>query len=336
MIKHIKNFASTIKQAKNILIISHIGPDGDTLGSMLALKQIILSQHSDKNIETLVIGKVPEIYSFLPGIKETKTPHNIYLLKSYDVAITVDCASIDRLGDALELYKNSKYRINIDHHVTNDGFGDINIINANAASAGEIIYEIAEYFDVKIDFDMAQNLYTSILTDTGGFRFENTSPKTFKIAAALLKAGVRPDDIYKKCFESKPIQMVRLAAYVINNAVFCEDNKIAYSLVSRETMKNFDATDEHIDGISEALRQISTIEAALIFKETAKGYTKVSFRSNGIDVCKIAEFFGGGGHKLAAGCTIEKNLNDAKNEVLPILKKQIKNAENSKNIQIYN
>lgn len=335
MIKHIKNFTNKIKESKNILIISHIGPDGDTLGSMLALKQIILKNASDKNIETLVIGKVPDIYSFLPGIKDCKTPRSIYLLKSYDVAITVDCASIDRLGDAFEHYKKAKCRINIDHHITNDNFADINIILPHSSSTGEIIYEIADYFDVKIDFDMATNLYTAILTDTGGFRFENTGPKTFEIAAKLLKEGIKPDEIFKKCFESKPIQMVKLAAHAIDNAVFCENNKIAYTLISREMMKNFDATDDHLDGISEAMRQIDSVEVAMIFKETLKGTTKVSFRSNGVDVCKIAEFFGGGGHKLAAGCTIEKNLNDAQNEIVPIVKKQIKNAENSKNTKIY-
>ncbi|MFA6990186.1 MAG: bifunctional oligoribonuclease/PAP phosphatase NrnA, partial [Candidatus Gastranaerophilaceae bacterium] len=220
MIKHIKNVVNIIKQSKNILIISHIGPDGDTLGSMLALKQIILKNNPDKNIEAIVVGKVPDIYSFLPGIKECKTSRSIYLLKSYDAAITVDCASIDRLGDALDLYKQAKYKINIDHHITNDNFGEINIIVPHAAATGEIIYEIADYFDAKIDNDMATNLYTAILTDTGGFRFENTSPKTFEIAAILLKNGVKPDEIFKKCFESKPIQMVKLAAHAINNAVF--------------------------------------------------------------------------------------------------------------------
>lgn len=322
--KSLKQSLDAIKKANNIVIISHVGPDGDTLGSMLALKEIILKNNPNKLISTIVAGNVPEVYQFLPGIEETVCSDDPSLLGSYDLAITVDCAALDRTGNSIGIFRQAKNRLNIDHHVTNDGFGDINLIDGSAAATGEIIYHIAQKLEVEMTKEIAINIYTAILTDTGGFRFANTSPETFIIASKLMNAGVSPGDIYKKCYESKPIQMVKINAYAVNNAIFCEDDKIAYTLVKREDLNNYNANDDHLDGISEALRQIDSVEVSMILKETLKGYTKVSFRSNRPDVCRIAEFFGGGGHKLAAGCTIEKNLNEALNEVLPIVKKQIK------------
>jgi len=266
---------------------------------------------------------VPDMYSFLPGINSAKNPGNNQLYDRYDLAIAVDCASIERVGDALELYRNAKVTANIDHHISNNGFADINIIDTEASSTGEVIYSIAKFLNTSLTKDIAVNLFTAILTDTGGFKFENTRPETFEIAAELTRAGAVSGYIFKKCYESKPLAMVKLQAHCIDQAVLEEDNKIAYTFVSRKMLDDFKASDDHTDGISEALRQINTVEVAMVFKETAKGDTKVSFRSNRIDVCQIARFFGGGGHKLASGCTIQKNLTDSLNEVLPIVKKQI-------------
>ncbi|OGI20942.1 MAG: hypothetical protein A2287_02335 [Candidatus Melainabacteria bacterium RIFOXYA12_FULL_32_12] len=319
----INKLIEIIKKAKSLVILSHVGPDGDTLGSMLALKEILAQLGTIDKIDAIIVGKIPDLYTFLPGIAEVKNPGDKNLYQNYDLSITVDCGSIDRLGDSVDLFRNAKASANIDHHVSNTNFAQINWIEPKASSTGQILYKIIELLKVNLTKNIATNLYTAILTDTGGFKFENTKPETLQICAKLLEAGVDPTFIYKKCYESKTLSMVRLQARAVDQAVFLDDNKIAYASVTRQLLDLFGAYDDHVDGISETLRQVNTVEVALVFKETIKGDTKVSFRSNGLNVCEIARFFGGGGHKLAAGCTVQKNIPDSINEVLPIVKKQV-------------
>lgn len=319
----IDKLINAIKKSKSLIILAHIGPDGDTLGSMLALKEIIAQSGFINKIDTVIVGKKPDIYSFLPDINGVKNPGDKDLYKNYDLSIAVDCGSIDRLGDSVDLFRNAKTTVNIDHHFGNPKFADINWIEPSASSCGQILYKIIDYLGINLTKNIATNIYTAILTDTGGFKFENTLPETFEICAKLVEAGANPTYIYKKCYESKPLPMIKLLAKAIDKTVFIDNDRISYTSVSRELMESLKATDDHVDGISETLRQISTVEIAIVFKETMKGDTKVSFRSNGINVSEIARFFGGGGHKLAAGCTIEKNIPDAINEIIPIVKKQL-------------
>lgn len=319
----LNKLVEALKKSRNVVIISHTGPDGDTLGSMLALKEILLTLNTLEKIDTVAVSKIPDMYKFLPGVNLVKFQDNKDLYQSYDIVIAVDCASLDRLGDAVDLFKNAKLTINIDHHISNNNFGDINWIETNAAACGQILYKLIEYLEINITKSIATNLYTAILTDTGGFKFENAKAETFEICSKLVMAGADPVFIYKECYESKPLPMVRLQAKAVDQAVFTKNNQIAYSSISRKLLELLDATDDHVEGISEILRQINTVKVAIIFKETSKGDTKVSFRSNGVDVCEIARFFGGGGHKLAAGCTIAKNIADSINEILPMIKRQI-------------
>lgn len=312
-----------IKLAQSIVIISHVGPDGDTLGSQLALKMLIDQINPEAKVDMVVTGKIPAVYEFLPLIELTKQSDDERLYNKYDLAISVDVAAIDRLGDALELYKNARKTINIDHHRTNNGFGDINFIEADASSTGEVIFDIVEHSNINLTHDMAVCMFTAIVTDTGGFKFENTSAKTFVVASKLIEAGVKVDFVNKKCFDEKPMHMVKLHAWAVDNAVFEANNTVAYSIIKRADLERFGASDEHIDGISETLRKIQSVQVAFVAKETTKGDTKISLRSNDPDVAKISEFFGGGGHRLAAGCTIHKTPEEAVNEVLPIVIKEV-------------
>lgn len=322
-IENINKLAETIKSSKNIILLSHVGPDGDTLGSMLALREIILQLDNDKKVDAIIVGKVPDVYKFLPDINLAKLADDKTLYQSYDLAITVDCAAPDRLGDSIDLFRNAKKTANIDHHVTNPEFADINLIEPQSASTGEVVFKLAENLGITLKKEMAINLYTAILTDTGGFKFENTKPATLYTCAKLIEAGADPAYIFKQAYESKPLPMVKLLARAVDEAVLVENNRIAYTFVSRNLLESLGATDDYVDGIAESLRQINTVEVAMVLKETPKGDTKVSFRSNRIDVGEIARFFCGGGHKLAAGCTIQKSLVDTLNEVLPIVKSQI-------------
>ena len=321
----INQLIDTIKRSKNIIILTHVGPDGDTLGSMLALKEMLSQISSIEKIDSIIVGKIPDIFKFLPDINSVKTHDDNNLYQSYDLAITVDCASIDRLGDSLDLFRNAKITANIDHHISNTKFANINVIDPQASATGQVVYNLSKLLNVKITKDIATTLYTAILTDTGGFKFENTKSETFNVCANLIKAEADPVYIYKQCYESKPLAMVKLQARAIEEAIFIENNTIAYVLISRKMLESLNASDDHVDGISEALRQINTVKVALVFKETQKGATKISMRSKKLDVCEIARYFGGGGHRLAAGCTIEKPPADAVDEILPVLKKQMNN-----------
>ena len=315
--------AEKIKNAKNIVILHHVAPDGDCLGSVLALKEMISQVDDVKKLDAVITGKIPDIYRFLPGIEYLKKVNDESLYRSYDLVIAVDCACKDRLGDATELFNKARSSINIDHHISDEGFADIDWIDPKASATGEVLFDLIKPLGVKLTQDMATNLYTAMLTDTGGFKFENTKPKTFEICAQLLEAGADPVNIYNKCYESKPLAMVKLHAKAIDNAIFIENNEIVYTKITRKLLEEIDATDDHIDGITEALRQVDSVKIALVFKETLRGSTKVSFRSNGLNVCEIASFFGGGGHKLASGCLLEKNIEEAVNDVIATVRKQV-------------
>ena len=312
-----------IKKAKRIMIFHHIAPDGDSLGSALALREIIEQLDNVEILDNVITNYVPEIYKYLPDIDKLKKVDDSSLYNNYDLGISVDCASKDRLGKALELYNNAKKTICIDHHPSNKGFADINFIDTSVSAAGELIFGLIAPLNVKLDKNIATNLYTAILTDTGGFKFENTSPMTLRICADLIEAGADPVEIYKNCYEMKSLAMVKLHARVIDRAIWVDDNKIVYGVIKRTMLDELNATDDFIDGITESLRQIKGVEVAIVFKETLKKTTRVSLRSNGLDVCTIATYFGGGGHKLASGCLIEKSVDESVEDILSIVKKQI-------------
>jgi len=318
-----KEAADKIKQAKTVIIFHHVAPDGDGLGSSLALREMLLQFPNISKIDAVISGKVPDIYKFLPDVDKLIKLDDKSLHRSYDLAIALDCACKDRLGDAVELFNNARNTINIDHHISDEGFADVDVIDPDAAATGEVLYSLIEPLGAKLNDKIATSLYTAILTDTGGFKFKNTTPKTFKICSELVAAGADPVKIYSNCYESKPMAMVRLHAKAISEAVFLENNEIVYTKITRKLLNDLNATDDHIDGITETLRQVDTIKIALVFKETTRGTTKVSFRSNGMDVCEIASFFGGGGHQLAAGCLLEKKIDEAVNDVITTVRKQV-------------
>lgn len=312
-------FTETIEKAEKIVIFSHVNPDGDTLGSMLALHNVLRGEFSKDSV-MVVAGKVPDIYHFLPEIKNVKRAAEIQN-ESFDTAIAIDIAAKDRMTDGLKIFESAKTTMNIDHHKTNNGYGMVNFINADASSAGEVLFDILKELGIKISQNTAICLYTSILTDTGGFRFENTKAQTLRKAAELVDLGANPASISRFCYESKPKPMVMLQAYCLANAGFAMGEKIAYVTISNEDMRRFNAENDHTEGIVEALRQINTTEVSFVAKEIDEQTTKVSLRSKTIDVSKVASVFNGGGHTFAAGCTIKKPLIVAKNKLLEEIEK---------------
>ena len=293
-----------INNAKKILIVSHVNPDGDTLGAMCALK-LFIGKKADTLIQNLT--GAPETYNFLPEINLSKNLNNVDDI--YDLVICVDIAAIDRVVQkARWIFDNAKMTINIDHHKTNNGYAKINWIIPDASSAGEVLFNMLREQDVKITKEIAECLYVSILTDTGGFRYENTKPETLEAAAQLIKLGVDNADLAKKCYNTKPKNMIMFQAAIISKTQFMFNNRVALAAIAQEDLERFNANNEFTEGIAETLRTIKTVEVSAVLKESESQTTKVSLRSDRVDVCQIVKKFNGGGHIHAAGCTIKKPL----------------------------
>ncbi len=310
-----------IKSAKNILIISHVNPDGDTIGSMLALYHSILLNYK-KKADMLAVSKIPTVYAFLPEVSKIKQLEDIDVSRVYDLVINVDVAAIDRICDGKILFDRAKKTVNIDHHKTNIGYADVNIINGEASSTGEVLFDIFKSLGLKFDLQIAKCLYVAILTDTGAFRFDNTTPSTLRIVAELLGLGVKVVDTYKKVYETDSKCLVQFQGYCVSKAKFLNDDKIAYTTVYKKDMEKFGANDECMEGLTEKLRAIVTTEVAFVAKEIKSGYTKFSMRSKNIDVAEICSVFQGGGHKYAAGCTIKAPVDAAVKKMLEEIKKR--------------
>lgn len=321
--KQLKQFNEVVKSSKNILIISHVNPDGDTLGSMCALQLAIYNQYK-KKAEMLILSKLPKVYDFLPNIHEAKTLDMFDKSREYDLVITIDVASLDRIIDAQVLFNKAKFSVNIDHHRTNNNYGDLSFVKPDESSSGEVLYEMLKKLDWKIDLDTAKCIYTAILTDTGGFRFENTNANVFKIAAELTEMGINPKCMYKKCYESKSKGIVLFQHYCVNKAVFTKNDKIAYTTIYKRDMEKFAVGDDATDGIAEMLRAIDTTEISFVAKEVDSKTCKISMRSKSTDIAQVCSKFGGGGHKFAAGCTIKSSCEDAVKKLLAEINKETK------------
>ena len=303
-----REILNTINNSLRPLIITHINPDGDTLGCASAMKAFI-GDRADILIQIEDNFNFPSSYSFLPYVNNAKNFADIK--DEYDLIIALDIASIDRMiGKAREIFDNAKNTIAIDHHKTNKGYAKLNHIRGGISSTGEVLFDFFKKLNIKITPKMAIGLYAAILTDTGCFKYESTTPHTFEIASELSQLGIDTSQIADLCYTNKPKNLILFQNNLVSNAQFCLDDKIAYTLISEEILKRYNAKDEYTEGICETLRSIKNVEIAFVLKETQAG-VKVSIRTKELDATKIAQKFNGGGHKRAAGCTIKLKLNSA-------------------------
>ncbi len=303
-----------IDKSQKIIIFSHVNADGDTLGSNLALA-LMIEEHFKKTPDSVYVGNLPDMYKYLPFYDRFKNVEDIKE-SDYDLAIAVDVASKDRLVNAVKLYDSTKIKVNIDHHKTNNSYGDINIMEPDSACVGVILYKIFKEWNLNLNLNIAKCIYTSVMTDTGCFKYENTSPEVFNIAAELVKYGVSPCKEYRLCYETKPQNMVQFQADIVSNSKFYNDGKIAFAKVTKEDVLKYQAEDYFTEGIVEILRSSKTVEIAAILKEINDDNTKVSLRSKKVDLTPIVKKYDGGGHSFAAGCTIKKPISIAYNKLL--------------------
>ena len=296
-----------IKSSKNILITSHVNPDGDTLGSMCGMYELIKTNFKKKS-DMLIVSKLPDKYTFIPNVKLAKHIEEIDKSREYDLVINVDIAAIDRICDGKILFEKAKHTVNIDHHKTNNSYAELNFVEGDASSTSEVIYAIAKDLNWEINRDTAVCLYVGILTDTGSFRFSNTTPRAMEFAAEMLKSGINPQEMFQHCYETYTKGMALCQAYCVDKAVFLDDDKIVYTTVYKKDMEKFNTDEEFAEGLTERLRAITSTCVAFVAKEMKNGGCKISMRSKSIDVAEICGIFGGGGHKFAAGCTMKSNV----------------------------
>lgn len=319
----IELFHRKIKEAKHIAISGHINPDGDCVGACLGLCTYILDMDADKKVDIL-LEPISEKFLFLEHvdrITQEKTE------EKYDLYFSLDCSDAERLGAFRPYFEEAEYTICVDHHISNLGFGDLKIIDADASSTCEILYDIFD--ENKISFDTAQCLYLGLVHDTGVFKHSNTTRKVMEIAGVLIEKGVRPDFIIDETFYKKTYIQNQILGRALMESILLLDGKIIFSAIKQKDMEFYGIESGDLDGVIDQLRVTEGVECALFLYEKAEGQFKVSLRSNGkVDVRKIAENFGGGGHVKAAGCTVAGNVRDIVNNITPFIEQQLEQEKN--------
>ncbi|MBT3318691.1 MAG: bifunctional oligoribonuclease/PAP phosphatase NrnA [Clostridia bacterium] len=301
---------NALLSADSILIIAHTQPDGDTLGSCFALHEALCSM--GKNADICCDGLVPAKYVELFPNDIIKTPNAV--TKSYDTAIALDCADKARLGKSVKVFKKSVKTINIDHHITNDKFAKTNYIK-EASSVGEIIFELIDIMKAQIGKAVALYLYIAISTDTGNFTYSNTNKNCLTYVSSLVEhIDIRA--VADILFRRRSLASTKLIGRAISTLELYNDGKIASLTITQSDLKQIGATSADCENIVDYAREIEQTKVAVFFREIPHG-VKISMRSKDeVDVCAIAQLFGGGGHKNAAGCCISGKMDDAKKKLL--------------------
>jgi phosphoesterase RecJ-like protein len=309
-----QEIARVLREQQRFAVLSHVRPDGDALGSQLAMGLAL--KHLGKDVAIWNEDGMLEKYSFVPRAELlTKPPA---APEEFDVVFALDTAIQNRLGSAGEAVRSAKVWINIDHHPSNPGYGDLVYIDAAAPATGQILFELIRSEGLPFDHDIAENLYVAISTDTGSFQYPNTSARTFEIAAELVQAGVNVGRISQQLYENFPRRRVELLRELLGTMRFEADGKIATFSLSMEAAKRLGVLPEDNEGLIDHLRAIRGVVIAVFFEELADGKVRVSMRSKdeAADVCAICKQFGGGGHRLAAGARVRGTLAEVEQRVL--------------------
>ena len=312
--------AEAVKLSEKIAILPHIAADGDALGSSFALALVLTGM--GKKADVLLEENVPLLYAFLPGIGLSSVYNKDDV--HYDLAMALDCGDLERLGSRRKVFGTVEKTVNIDHHKTNTGFAELNHVDTSAAATGEIIFDFVRLLGQIPGKDAATSLYAAISTDTGGFRYSNTTPHTHEIAAELIKLGVDVADISQRVFDINSYGKVKLMGAAIRSLELFEDGKLAMMTITNEMARDTGAKEEDSDGVINVARNIRGVEAAVMLRQLDSGEIKVNLRSNNyVDVAVIAARYSGGGHKRAAGFTAEGDLDQIRDAVIHDLKEAL-------------
>ena len=314
----IDNIKKEINKANNIVILTHENPDGDAVGSALAMYLTLKKMNKEVDV---VIPEFPRTFEFLPSADKVKKEGS---KKPYDLAISVDVTGIKRLDGFSSYFENAKTKIQIDHHEVNDMFADYNFVNPTSPACAQILILVIEHLGVEIDKNIGTCLLTGIITDTGGFKYEGVSAETFEFASGLLAKGVNVSNIYKKALQMKTRANFELRKIIMNRMEFLCDDKITFTYITKKDMEDVNALSDDHEGLVEVGRDIDGVEVSIFLREIEDGF-KVSLRSNNyVNVSDVALLFNGGGHMRASGCSIHGTLEQAKENIVKEVSKYIK------------
>jgi phosphoesterase RecJ-like protein len=315
-----------IESKRRFAITSHIRPDGDSLGSSLGL--FWLFRALDKDVEVIMRDPVPHSYQQLPGAKQVRVTPAVD--QKYDAVFVIECSDINRPG-LIDLEQN--YVVNIDHHSTTALFGTINWIDSTASAVGEMIYNLCKATGVRVTKEIAECVYTALITDTGSFHYSNTTERTFKVASELVRTGVRPAKTAEAVFASYPWSRIQLMGAVLSTARRDSSGRVAVMRQTAEMQQMTGAADEDADGFVNYPLTVGEVEAVALLKESAPETYRTSLRSKGdVNVARVAEKFGGGGHRNAAGCTLRGSWDDAEREIVELLRDAVERANGLKDV----
>ena len=313
------NILEEIQNAQSILILTHESPDGDAIGSSLAMNLALKELGKNPDV---IIPECPRNFEFLAGADEIKKEGTN---KNYDLAIAVDCATIERLNGWRNYFEEAKTTINIDHHAKNGMFGDYNYVDPASPACAQILIIVLEALKVKIDKIIGSCLLTGIITDTGGFKYQGVSAETFQFVAWLLQTGVNVSEVYKKAFQIRTRSSFELSRIAMNRLEFLEDGKIAFTYITKQDEKDVNAEPGDHEGIVERGRDIEGVEVSVFLRQREDKTFKISLRSNNyVNVSDIAILFGGGGHIRAAGCKLSGTPEQIKNTLVSAIRKVLK------------
>ncbi len=303
---------AAIRQHRDFLLTAHIHPDGDCVGSMLALSWGL--GRLGKAARIVLSDPVPYACQFLSGadgilsVSEYENQHD----SAPEAAIILDCGELERIGDVKGLLGHDTVLLNIDHHLQNAGFARHVWVDPGEAATGQMIYRLLVALGLTIDVDVATQLYTALAIDTGGFRFSNTTAEVHRLAASFLDLGVLPGHVSEQLYETKSLESLRLLAATLASLTVSADGRVASLILPAGILEEFRVDPADTEGFVNYARSIQGVEVALLFREEAGGEVRVSLRSKGaVDVSELAAAFGGGGHAKAAGCTLKMPLKEA-------------------------
>jgi bifunctional oligoribonuclease and PAP phosphatase NrnA len=299
-----------ILQGDNFVVASHVNPDGDSIGSLAAMSALLTGLKKQHVI--FLHDKVPDKYLFLlEGLPITRD----LAADQAGPLLALDCSDLTRLGQLGER-EMDLFIINIDHHVSNTRYGRINLVDPLAAATGEVIYRLAQLLKATVDKKMARALYTSISTDTGSFKYENTTGQTFQVMADLMQTGFHLREVSLRVFDETSLAAICLLREGLKSLWVSPDGKIASLTVTDETVAACSAKEEDLEGLINHAVNIRGVEVGLLFRQKEAEEIKVGFRSKGVDVSRVAASLGGGGHAKAAGCSLDGDLEEVRKKVM--------------------
>ena len=311
------NILEEINKAETIVILTHENPDGDAVGTSLALYHSLKQMGKNPDI---IIPVLPRIFEFLPGANEIKKESNV---EKYDLAISVDCATIKMLNGFSNYFEDAKVKISIDHHSTNTMFGDYNYVSPDSPACAQVLLVVLDYLKVEVTKEIGTCILTGIITDTGGFKYSGVTAETFEFVAWLLNKGINVSKIYRKVLQTKTRANFELNRIAADRLEFFEDGKIAYTYITKEDEEKVHAESGDHEGIVETGRDIEGVEVSIFIRQTDKG-CKVSMRSNEyVNVSDVCLLLGGGGHAHAAGVSMQCTIDQAKEKILRQVKSVI-------------